>query len=96
MNIRRCLDILELENVTSPEELKQAYRDVVQIWQPDRFQGKVKLEKKYKLIKVDFEYAENAYVTLLDKYPKKDLLLLPSEYFKYGWNNKLSFRAKYC
>lgn len=46
MNIRRCLDILELESVTSPEELKRAYRDLVQIWHPDRFHGNFKLEKK--------------------------------------------------
>ena len=46
MNIRRCLDILEIESVTSPEELKQAYRDLVQIWHPDRFHGNSKLEKK--------------------------------------------------
>jgi hypothetical protein len=46
MNIRRYLDILEIESVSSPEELKQAYRDLVQIWHPDRFHGNSKLEKK--------------------------------------------------
>jgi curved DNA-binding protein CbpA len=46
MNIRRCLDILELESVASPDELKQAYRDLVQIWHPDRFHGNSQLEKK--------------------------------------------------
>jgi hypothetical protein len=46
MNIRRYLDILEIESVSSPEELKQAYRDLVKIWHPDRFHGNSKLEKK--------------------------------------------------
>ena len=46
MDIRRCLDILGLECVSSHEELKRAYRDLVQKWHPDRFYGNSKLEKK--------------------------------------------------
>ena len=46
MNIQKCLDILELESVASPEELKRAYRALVQIWHPDRFHGNLKLEKQ--------------------------------------------------
>jgi hypothetical protein len=45
MNIQRCLEILELESVSSPEELKRAYRALVQIWHPDRFHGNTRLEK---------------------------------------------------
>lgn len=45
MNIRRSLQILELESVTSPEELKQAYRDMAKIWHPDRFQDNPRLQK---------------------------------------------------
>jgi len=45
MDTRRCLEILELESVTSPEALKRAYRDMVQIWHPDRFHGNSRLEK---------------------------------------------------
>ncbi len=45
MDTRRCLEILELESVTSPEELKQAYRDMVQIWHPDRFHGNPRLQR---------------------------------------------------
>ncbi|MBN2407090.1 MAG: hypothetical protein JXJ19_05285 [Elusimicrobia bacterium] len=63
-----------------------------------------KLQDKYKLIKVDFNYADNANVKLLNiknknedyKYPEENYILLPSEYYVYGWNKKLSFRAKYC
>ena len=45
MDTRRCLEILELESVTSPDALKRAYRDMVQIWHPDRFHGNSRLEK---------------------------------------------------
>jgi len=62
-----------------------------------------KLQKKYKLIQVEFNYADNASVKLLDiniqdkeyKYPEENYFLLPAEYFKYGWDRKLSFAAKY-
>ncbi len=45
MDTRRCLETLELESVTSPDELKQAYRDMVQIWHPDRFPGNPRLQR---------------------------------------------------
>ncbi len=44
MDTRQCLEILELESITSPEELKQAYRDKVQVWHPDRFHGNSRLQ----------------------------------------------------
>lgn len=55
-----------------------------------------KMQKKYKLLEVEFNYAANADVKLLEKDTEKDYLLLPSEYFEYGWNKALTFRAKYC
>ena len=45
MDTQRCLDILGLKSVTSPKELKQAYRDLVQIWHPDRFNNNPRLEQ---------------------------------------------------
>ena len=45
MDTRRSLEILELESVASASELKQAYRDMVQIWHPDRFHGNTRLEQ---------------------------------------------------
>lgn len=63
-----------------------------------------KLKKKYKLIEVEFKYADNASIKLLDihdknkayKYPEKSYFMLPAEYYNYGWDRKLSFRAKFC
>jgi curved DNA-binding protein CbpA len=62
MDTRECLEILELESVTSPEELKQAYRDLVQIWHPDRFHGNSRLEQ---LAQVKLKKLNQAYKQLL-------------------------------
>jgi hypothetical protein len=39
MDTRRCLELLELECVSSPRELKDAYRKMVKRWHPDRYHG---------------------------------------------------------
>ena len=39
MDIKRCYEILELDPDSSLEEVRQAYRDSVSIWHPDRFGG---------------------------------------------------------
>ncbi len=41
--IRKSFEILELKPATSIEELKQAYRELVKVWHPDRFQNDSKL-----------------------------------------------------
>ena len=60
MDTRQCLEILELESVTSPEELRQAYRNMVQIWHPDRFHGNSSLEQlaQVKLQKINQAYKQ--------------------------------------
>ncbi|MFH1062047.1 MAG: phospholipase D-like domain-containing protein [Candidatus Omnitrophota bacterium] len=56
-----------------------------------------KLEERYKLIKVDLEYADDAKVTLLDnKAEGEQVFHLPKDYFTFGWNRLLSMRAKFC
>jgi HKD family nuclease len=63
-----------------------------------------KLKDRYNLIDVQFRHGKNAQVTLLDseggkekyEYPFDNYFFLPSEYFKYGWDRTLSFRAKFC
>ena len=44
--IERCCQILGLEADASPEEVKQAYRDLVHVWHPDRFAQNPRLQKK--------------------------------------------------
>jgi hypothetical protein len=46
MDTKKCLEILKLECVTSLEALKQAYEELKQNCQPDRFRGYPRLEKK--------------------------------------------------
>ena len=41
---KECFQILELEFSASPEDAKQAYRELVKVWHPDRFIGDDKLQ----------------------------------------------------
>jgi tetratricopeptide (TPR) repeat protein len=43
-----------------PEEIKQAYRDLVQVWHPDRFAGNPRLQRKAEeaLKKINLAYAQ--------------------------------------
>jgi hypothetical protein len=59
MDIERCFQILELDRHASIEEAKQAYKDVVNVWHPDRFSDhprlRAKAEKKLKEINAAYE-----------------------------------------
>ncbi len=61
MDIQRYFEILELDSKASPDEVKQAYRDLVNVWHPDRFPGnprlKQKAEEKLKEINEAYERA---------------------------------------
>lgn len=46
MDIQRCFEILELDPDVGANEAKQAYKDLVNIWHPDRFAGNPRLQKK--------------------------------------------------
>lgn len=48
--IKRCCQILGLEVGASLEEVKQAYRDLVHVWHPDRFSQNPRLQKKAEAI----------------------------------------------
>jgi hypothetical protein len=45
-DLRQCLYLLGLEPGASPEEIKQAWRDLAQVWHPDRFSGNERLQEK--------------------------------------------------
>lgn len=63
-----------------------------------------KLEERYKLIKFQPQYAEDAVIALLSydnpekpySYPKEWYFQIPDNFWKYGWNRELSFSAKFC
>jgi len=46
MDSRRCFDILELKRDATMDEAKQAYKDLVNIWHPDRFSNNPRLRQK--------------------------------------------------
>ena len=59
MDIEKCFEIFELDRRASPYEVKQAYKDIVNVWHPDRFSNnprlKQKAEEKLKEINVAYE-----------------------------------------
>ena len=46
MNLQQSLKILELETTTTLREAKRAYKDLVRVWHPDRFQNTPRLKQK--------------------------------------------------
>jgi len=46
MDIQRCLEILELDHTPSSAEIRQAYKDLVNVWHPDRFVHNPRLREK--------------------------------------------------
>jgi DnaJ-class molecular chaperone len=46
MDIRQCFDVLELDSSASIDDAKQAYKDMVNIWHPDRFSNNPRLKRK--------------------------------------------------
>ena len=46
MNIQRCYEIFDLERGASLQEVEQAYRDLVNVWHPDRIPDNPRLKKR--------------------------------------------------
>jgi len=63
MKIERCFQILDLDRKASLNEARQAYKDIVSVWHPDRFSHntrlKEKAEKKIKEINTAYEQVES-------------------------------------
>jgi len=63
--ISRCIEILGLKPNASQEEVNQAYRDLANVWHPDRFVGNPRLQKKaeekLKEINAAYEYIKPFY-----------------------------------
>ena len=63
--ISRCIEILGLKPGASQEEVNQAYRDLANVWHPDRFVSNPRLQKKaeekIKEINAAYEYIKSYY-----------------------------------
>jgi len=46
MNIRKSFELLEIGMNATEDEAKQAYKDLVSVWHPDRFSHNPRLKKK--------------------------------------------------
>jgi DnaJ-class molecular chaperone len=59
MDLDHCFQILEIDRHASIEEVKQAYKDIVNVWHPDRFSENPRLrgkaERKLKEINAAYE-----------------------------------------
>ncbi len=62
MEIWRCLQVLELEECSSMDAVRSAYRDLVRVWHPDRFTGDPRLKK---LAEERVKRLNTAYETLI-------------------------------
>lgn len=65
MEIARCFEILGIDDTASLGEIKQAYRDMVKVWHPDRFSKDPRLQKKAERAMKDVNIA---YDTLMSHY----------------------------
>jgi hypothetical protein len=63
--INRCMEMFGLKPGASQEEVNQAYRDLVNVWHPDRFSDNQRLrkkgEEKLKEINASYEYIKFFY-----------------------------------
>ena len=44
--VGRCVEVLGLKPGASKKEINEAYRDLVNVWHPDRFANNLRLQKK--------------------------------------------------
>ena len=58
MTNARALRLLDLESAADRHALKQAYKDMVRVWHPDRFEGDARLRRKaaWKLSEINAAY----------------------------------------
>ena len=58
MDYKECLEVLELNKNASLSQVKQAYKDIVSVWHPDRFSNnpRLRLKAEEKLKKINKAY----------------------------------------
>jgi len=97
--------------LTIPYETLAKYLGIYEGWANVSYRRQItkalnKLEQRYKLIKFETGYSKEAAITLVNyeiasspaapRNDGEDCFELPDDYFNFGWNRILSFRAKFC
>ena len=65
-DFEQCCKILGIKHDAGPDEIKQAYRDLVKIWHPDRFPGDIRVQEK---AQEQLKNINSAYRTLIENNP---------------------------
>ena len=76
MEIQQCFETLELPKDSSIEDVRQAYKDLVNIWHPDRVGDNPRLKKKAeeKLKDINIAYEElNSFLSSRRQQPKTEV-----------------------
>jgi HD-like signal output (HDOD) protein len=66
MNLQRCFEIFKIGPDATVEEVNQAYRDLVNIWHPDRFEHNPRLKKKVETQLQEINQAREKILAFLD------------------------------
>ena len=76
MDIKQCFEILEVAPTATSKEIKEAYKDLVTIWHPDRYSNNPRLrqkaEEKLKGINVAYETVNSFLVSTQTAVPVKE------------------------
>lgn len=70
MDIHRAFEILEIQENASLPEIKKAYRDLTQVWHPDRYIGKPRLYEKAQEKMKEINSAYDCIVSFLENKAK--------------------------
>ncbi|MBD2565793.1 MULTISPECIES: J domain-containing protein [Nostoc] len=92
MNINECFKVLEIETTDSMQDVKQAYRDIVFVWHPDKFCNNQRIKKKAeKKLKQINEAYENLKLHLLTQLPQLTEIIISPDSIELEYNQALSF-----
>jgi len=76
MDLKRCLEVLELKNATSISQVKHAYRQLVHVWHPDRFPSSSPIKKRADEKMREINMAYEILIAFLSSEHQKDKLSL--------------------